>query len=180
MKLTTLILLSFLTFTCKQQDTKSKENFETKADSLTTIRQEEKKNNCNTSVEDKVFEYLPDNDVPEHLFTIVFNCDEHGLTGKIFGPDPEGEHGLFFFKANLDNLRVDDLNKIEFEFVKGLLYSDQITIDDYLDTLTTDDAGISKGKIFYSGQIAGDSIIFSCTSEYDDCYDETMTFRVKK
>jgi hypothetical protein len=115
--------------------------------------------------------------VPDHLFTLIFKCVDKGLTGKIFGPDPEGEHGLYFFKANLEKLKLDSLNNIEFEFSKGDLYTEIITMENYLDSLNLENAGSSHGQIYYKGKMYRDSIVFKCTSQYNDCFDKVMTFR---
>ena len=167
-------LIFILIFGCNSKDSPSSSSI-----AQDSLRIKERDEEIKCPLDNKVYEYLYDTDVPSHLFTLVFKCRDNGLTGKLFGPDPEGEHGLWFFKADLKNLKVDSLNNIEFEFAQGYLYPDRITIDNYLDTLSTDNAGISKGLIFYKGKISGDSIVFKCTSEYNDCYDQAMTFRTK-
>lgn len=174
---TTFILTLLLILSCKPKDNNSAEII-AKSDSVTKVEQVEKKEECISALDNKVYQYLYDSEVPDHLFTLIFKCEPTGLTGKIFGPDPEGEHGLWFFRADLENVKVDTLNNIEFEFSQGYLYPDRITIENYLDSLNKDNAGISRGQIYYKGKISGDSIVFKCNPEYD-CYDETMTFRVK-
>lgn len=149
-----------------------------KSDLVAGLGQEEEKGKCDPALDNKVFEYLYDSEIPDHVFTLIFKCEDSELKGKLFGPAPEGEHGLWFFRADLDNLRVDSLKNIEFEFSQGYLYPDRITMDNYLDSLSTENAGISRGQMYYKGKLSGDSIVFQCRPEYD-CYDEIMTFRLK-
>jgi len=174
---TTFIVTLLIILSCNSKDNKSNDNI-TKSDSVTAVGQEDKKRKCNSVLDNKVYQYLYDSEVPDHLFTLIFKCEDNGLKGKIFGPDPEGEHGLWFFRADLENIKVDSVNNIEFEFSQGYLYPDRITMDNYLDSLNTDNAGFSRGQIYYKGKISGDSIVFKCSPDYD-CYDATMTFRVK-
>jgi hypothetical protein len=173
----TLILTSFLILGCNPKDNKTNDEI-AQSDSVATVGQKDKKGKCNSILDNKVYQYLYDSEVPDHLFTLIFNCEESKLKGKIFGPDPEGEHGLWFFRADLDNLKIDSLNNIEFDFSQGYLYPDRITMDNYLDSLSTDNAGFSRGQIYFKGKMSGDSIVFRCNPDYD-CYDEIMTFRVK-
>ena len=100
--------------------------------------------------------------------------------GTSFGPDPEGEHGLFYFRTNLDRLKIDSKNNIEFDFKRGHLFTEQITIENYTDSLDIENAGFSREIMFYKGQISGNLITLNCSSEYSDCYDSTMTFKLKK
>ncbi len=174
---TTFTLTLLLILSCSPKDNKTSDNT-IQSDSTKTVGQEDKKGGCNPTLDSKVYQYLYDSEVPDHLFTLIFKCEGNGLKGKIFGPDPEGEHGLWFFRADLENLKVDSLDNIEFEFSQGHLYPDRITMDNYLDSLNTDNAGFSRGQIYFKGKMSGDSIVFKCSPDYD-CYDATMTFRVK-
>jgi hypothetical protein len=174
---TTSILTLLLILSCNPKDNKSNDSI-AQSDSATVVGLKDKKGKCNSILDDRVYQYLSNSEVPEHLFTLIFKCKEDRLKGKIFGPDPEGEHGLWFFRADLENLKIDSLNNIEFEFSQGYLYPDRITMDNYLDSLNTDNAGFSRGQIYYKGKISGDSIVFKCDPDYD-CYDQVMTFRVK-
>jgi hypothetical protein len=173
-----IFILTLLILSCSRKDDKSSDSL-TQSDSVTVAGQKDKKGKCNSSLDNKVYQYRYDSEMSDdYLFTLIFKCEQNGLDGKIFGPDPEGEHGLWFFRADLENLKVDSLSNIEFEFSQGYLYPDRITMDNYLDSLNTDNAGFSRGQIYYKGKISGDSIVFKCNPEYD-CYDEAMTFRVK-
>lgn len=172
-----MILLSALSLIagCNVKENKREGQNE---DSVTVLRQLDGKEECNSGLHNKIYNYLYDRDVPEHLFTLIFKCEGKSLSGKLFGPAPEGEHGLWFFRAELENLKIDSLNNISFEFSQGYLYPHIITMENYLDSMSTDSAGFSRGQIYYKGKIAGDSILFMCEPEYD-CYVERMTFRLK-
>jgi hypothetical protein len=176
----TLLILTFISvFGCKQPDNETSSN----ADStiVKVDKQEIKVTtlNCGLDNEDKVYEYLPRVDVPRHLFTIIFKCNGDSLTGKIFGPLPEGEHGLAFFKADLKNIKIDRLENIEFEFTHGDLFDRQITINNYLESSDSSKFGFSRALLIYKGRNYGDSLILNCISEYYDCYTDVMKFMSK-
>ncbi|NDK55047.1 hypothetical protein [Pontibacter fetidus] len=136
--------------------------------------------NCTSRLDGAIYEFQSDPNYPEEKFTLRFTCSEDTLKGEIIGPAPAGEHGLFYFYANLDSLRTDGKNSLEFQFAQGKLYQGQITLDNYEKLKEEDASGISKGKIYFKGAIAGDSLIFKCTSQYYDCYVDEMVFRLKK
>ena len=85
------------------------------------------------------------------------------MTGKMFGPQPEGEHGLAFFKADLKNIKIDSSENIEFEFTQGDLFDSQ-TLDNYLESLDSSKFGFSRALLTYKGKNYGDSLILNCTS----------------
>jgi hypothetical protein len=136
--------------------------------------------NCNSSLNGAVYEFQSDPNYPEEKFTLRFTCSEDTLKGEILGPAPAGEHGLFYFYANSDSLRTDDKNSLEFQFAQGNLYEEQITLVNYKNLKEENASGISKGKVYFKGAIAGDSLILKCTSQYYDCYADEMVFKLKK
>jgi hypothetical protein len=136
--------------------------------------------NCSSSFDNAVYEYQPDPSNPEEKFILRFTCSEDTLKGEILGPAPAGEHGLFYFYTSLDSLQTDGKNSLDFQFAQGKLYEEQITLANYKKFKEENASGISKGKIYLKGAIAGDSLIFRCTSQYYDCYADEMVFKLKK
>jgi hypothetical protein len=101
---------------------------------------------------------------------------QNGLwKGVFFGPSPEGEHGLFFFYADFEDIQVDDAATVDFRIRKGKLYQNEITLDNY--TSLGEDNGYSRTLIHFSGQLTGDTLRLTCASEYDLDWDyQTMDF----
>ncbi|SHH56707.1 hypothetical protein SAMN04488109_4397 [Chryseolinea serpens] len=134
---------------------------------------------CEGTKGEVIYEYLPDIELPEHLFTIIFRCDHDSLSGKIFGPVPAEEHGLYFFRADLEKVKADS-SKIAFEFVQGDVFTTQITLNNYKDKFDGQGGGSSDARLTYTGTNYGDSLVFHCASEFYDCYADDMTFVRKK
>lgn len=123
----------------------------------------------------EVFQYLYRQDIPKHLFTLVFNCNNDTLKGTIFGPDPEGEHGLLFFKSNLDSISLTG-NSISFSFVQGDLFDKALTLESYNKPSKQESKGWSSYRLYYKGSLQNDTIAFICSSEFYNCYADTMNF----
>jgi hypothetical protein len=138
------------------------------------------KEDC-SKLEGAIYRYNSfEEDTAEMAFTIVFNCKNDSLKALMFGPDPQEEHGLYFFKENLDSVKIQN-GELYFSLVKRTLYAKQFTLDNYK-TFPNINAGGSNVRTFYKGKLAGDSIVILCNNEeagYNDCYSDTMVFRKK-
>jgi hypothetical protein len=155
---------------------------EIKADSLShpiSSRTINAANLCE-SLNGKVYTYLPSSNKELHLFSLKFDCLYDTLIGTIFGPFPQGDHGLAFYRTQLKDLIVDDSLNISFSIVPGKLYEKQITLDNYRDNLEA--FGIDRGEQFFKGCFLADTLIrLNCVSEYYDCYTtEVMNFKIRK
>lgn len=125
------------------------------------------------------FADLPDDSkIPDSVqYTIVFNCENDSLKALMFGPDPEGEHGLFYFNENLDSLNVNN-GIVSFSLVQRKLYLKPYTLNNYNKGVKYEVRGGSSEIQFFKGKLAGDSILFTCNSELGtECYDDTMVFK---
>jgi hypothetical protein len=176
------VIVLFTSFSCGSNNSTEEVKTSVGETSAVLEKQEPIKNfqDCLPNLNGAIYQYQSDPNYPEEAFILRFTCSTDTLKGEIIGPDPEGEHGLFFFHANLDSLKTDGLNKLEFQFVQGKLYQKQITLTNYNKLKEEDASGASKGKIYYKGVLSGDSLIFKCTSQYYDCYADEMVFKLKK
>lgn len=93
-------------------------------------------------------------------------------TINFFGPSPEGEHGMYFFKSDVKEFEQIDSLSFKAILVKGLLYPDSITFESLggLDTLKS--AGFDNTELKLRGQfISGDSLIIDCVAQNEyDCF----------
>ena len=122
-----------------------------------------------------IFRYKGADDLPDSIrHTIIFRCENDSLKGLMFGPDPEGEHGMFYFRTNLENLQVNG-SLINFNLAMGHLYHKPYTLNNYK-AVEYEVQGGSNGMQIYKGKLAGDSIVFTCDSD-GDCYDRVMVFK---
>lgn len=129
-----------------------------------------------SKLDGKIYQYLPSPDLHEHLFTLLFYCRQDSLKGMLFGPDPEGDEGLYFFKSDLDSVTLSG-NAISFSFVQKDLYEKPFTLKNYNKASYKNPiVGGSRDRIFYKGTFHADTLTFICTSQNADCYADTMSF----
>jgi hypothetical protein len=127
-----------------------------------------------------VFQFNPEGISNDLTFTMIFECKNDSLKGLMFGPDPEGEEGTYYFMTYLNNLAVID-NTISFNFAYGDLYKKPFTLDNYYKDFPNKVLGGSNSIMYYKGKLAGDSIVLNCDSPDGGgvCYDKTMVFHKK-
>lgn len=127
-----------------------------------------------------IFQYKYWDDKPEgYGFTIMFHCKSDSVKAMMLGIDPEGEEGVYFFKSDLENIRVNS-DSISFTCIQGKLYKKPFTLDNYNKEFSNEKLGFSKNEILYSGKIMTDSIVFLCDNTNGDCFADTMIFTKKK
>jgi len=126
-----------------------------------------------------VFQFKPKGMSNDLTFTMIFECKNDSLKGLMFGPDPEGEEGTYYFMTYLNDLVVTD-NTISFYFAYGDLYKKPFTPDNYYKDFPNKVLGGSNSVMYYKGKLAGDSIVLNCESPDEGvCYDKTMVFNKK-
>lgn len=127
-----------------------------------------------------IFQYKYEDSDPDNLtFTILFNCKSDSLKGLMFGPVAAGEEGLYFFKENLDSVRVDN-GFMLFSLVQSNIYQKPFTLGNYDKKFPNEVLGGSNFRQFFKGKVEGDSIIFTCNSLTGaECYADTMVFKKK-
>lgn len=175
-----ILLIAFGNFSCRPQT--ENENESQRQDTTLISMKYQKIDSANSCeiLNGKVYSYLPRSGNELHLFTLKFDCDYDSLKGLLIGPDPEGEHGLFFYKAQLINPLIDDSANIEFSIVPGKLYEKQITLENYTEEFES--SGRTRFEFFYRGKFLSDTaIVLNCASEFYGCYtNEEMIFRLRK
>ncbi|OQP66837.1 hypothetical protein A3860_00255 [Niastella vici] len=122
---------------------------------------------------------LPENaKIPDSVhYTVIFRCENDSLKAVMFGPDPEGEHGLFYFKEDLDSVYTNN-GFISFSLVEHELYLKPYTLNNYNKGIKYEVRGGSNERQLFRGKLAGDSIVFTCNSDPGGmCYSDTMVFR---
>lgn len=136
-------------------------------------------NNCCKVLSGKVYTFLPPSNESLHLFTLKFDCVDDTLRGLFIGPSPEGEHGLFFYKAELKKLIISDSSDISFSIVPGELYERQITLENYGQEFES--SGRIRFEFLYSGKFLADTVVLlNCFSEYENCFiRDQMRFTIK-
>jgi hypothetical protein len=129
-----------------------------------------------SSLNGKVFQYLPSSDIIENLFTLVFNTKNDSLTGIFFGSVLENHDGVHYFKSNLDSITLKN-NTISFSFIEKDCYTKPFTLENYNDnSFVNTIQGGSSNRIFYKGYFHGDTLTFILNSEHGKGYIDTMNF----
>lgn len=176
-----ILIIALLNFSCWKSDKNVDESQAKDTVSLSAITyQKIDSGNICELLNGRVYTYLPHAEKESHLFTLKFDCLQDTLKGLIFGPFPEGDHGLAFYKSELKGLVVDDSLNVSFFLIPGELYEEQITLENYNGTLQS--FGIDRGEQFFKGKFLADTAInLNCSSEYYDCYTkEQMNFKLKE
>lgn len=176
------IIVAFGLLSCQSQTNSPKPEKTTEVQVLdsivTNLESENFEKNCQSEFNNKTFEYLYEKNVPEHLHTLKFHCNAGRISGIMYGPSPEGEHRLYFFKAELENIEIAG-DSIIFEFVKGDFYGEQITQANFEQTSKLETYGGSSGKLEMRGKLTGNTLTLKCYSEFYECYDSEMKFYLK-
>ena len=119
-----------------------------------------------------VYEYKSIEKSENHY--IVFEKVDGELKGKYFGTHDGKGHGIFFYQADIEKLKIGDKGEVEFEIGDRLLYeTTQFKIKDPIPESTI---GRTRDILKYTGQITGDKIKLICNSEFNDCWDKELTF----
>jgi hypothetical protein len=134
--------------------------------------------NCK-KLDGAIFQYKQAGDPANLTFTLVFQCKNDSLKGVLFGPDPQGEEGMYYFKSDLDNIQLVG-NTISFHFEYGKLYQRPFTLANYNKNVSYKVAGGEHGELAYTGKLTGNTIVFTCVSNEGLCYaDNNMVFKKK-
>jgi len=119
-----------------------------------------------------IYEYKSVNKSENHY--IIFDRIDGEMKGKYFGTHDGKEHGVFFFKADIEKLEIRDKGEIEFEIGDRLLYeSTQFKIKDPSPDSTV---GRTSDILRYKGRITADKLKLTCDSDAYDCWDKELTF----
>lgn len=122
----------------------------------------------------------PNTDKPDTMsFTLMLHCKGDSLNAIMLGVDPEDEHGVYYYKSSLKNIRING-DSLSFSLVQGDLFQKPFTVENYNRDFLNKKLGGSNSEHFYTGKMAADSIVFLCSSLTNDCFDDTMVFYRKK
>lgn len=121
-----------------------------------------------------IYVYKSSKETENHY--IMFDNIDNELQGFYFGTEDGNGHGVFFYAAEMDNLKIDKDGNIEFEIGDRKLFETTqfkiIKREDQKDK----PIGHSRGVLKYRGQIIKDRIELICESEHQDCWTNKMTF----
>ena len=124
------------------------------------------------------YEYKTEEKNENHY--IVLDSINGKLTGKYYGSENEGEHGIAFFENNMENLKIEN-TKISFEILNRELYAKSQFVIVKNKSKKEKLIGLSKNKLEYSGKINGEIIELNCESKYGDCWAKKIAFiKLKK
>ncbi|NOT75285.1 MAG: hypothetical protein HOP08_10175 [Cyclobacteriaceae bacterium] len=111
---------------------------------------------------------------PSENHYIVLTSGEGKLKGKYYGSEDGKGHGIFFYKADLSNIRLFANGNIEFEIGERVLFEKSLfTVKN---TSPQSAIGNSRDPLRYKGTIAGNKITLICQSESDECWKEELVF----
>lgn len=119
-----------------------------------------------------IYEYKSREQSENHY--IIFDNVDGQIKGKYFGTHDGKGHGVFFYKADVEKLKIEDKGEIEFEIGDRLLY--ETTLFKIKDPSPDSAIGRTRDILKYKGQLDNNKIKLTCNSEYYDCWDKELTF----
>lgn len=119
-----------------------------------------------------IYEYKSREQSENHY--MIFDKVDGQIKGKYFGTHDGKGHGVFFYKADIEKLKIGDNGEIEFEIGDRLLY--ETTLFKIKDPSPDSAIGRTRDILKYKGQLDNNKIKLTCNSEYYDCWDEELTF----
>jgi hypothetical protein len=126
-----------------------------------------------------LYQYKDEENAPDSMaFSLLFHCKAGRLDGLIFGPYPAGDEGLYFFKEDLDSIRVDS-GYLSFSFVQHKYYQKPFTFKNYDKPFPNPVLGGGQYRFRFKGKMENGAIVFICNAEFGQCYADTMVFRKK-
>jgi hypothetical protein len=128
-------------------------------------------------ISEKIFEYLRRGDSPDRKFTLMLSTNDNVVKGTLFGPDPEGENGVFYFRAALDSISIDN-NKVRFSCYKDTVFEKPFTLQNYKQKIKDQPGGFVGNRMLYRGYLRNDTLKL-CTHN-DNFYPDTMIFLERK
>lgn len=91
--------------------------------------------------------------------------------GFMNGLAREGEHGLFYYVVEVEELAVSEEGRVNFTVGRRGLHNERPGLSNIG---SKGDAGFSGTPMLFSGRMEGGSLLFECTGE--DCPDTIMRF----
>ncbi len=119
-----------------------------------------------------IYEYKSAEKSENHY--IIFDKVDGEIKGKYYGTHDGKGHGVFFYKADIEKLKIGDKGEIEFEIGDRLLY--ETTQFKIKDPLPDSAIGRTRDVLKYQGQFDKDKIKLACDSDFYDCWDKELTF----
>lgn len=113
------------------------------------------------------------------LYGLSINCSSNKWVVDFFGPSPEEEHGMFYFKSKMKEFKLIDSLNFSIKLEKGSLFKDSLTFTNLQNFIESESAGFDNTIIELTGVILSkDSISIDCNSEYKyDCFGKGKIFR---
>jgi hypothetical protein len=126
-----------------------------------------------------VFKYKFDkNDDDSLSFTLILDCVDGKLKGRMLGFYPGEELGAFYFNEKLDSVSLQG-QYLTFSLIERKYWQKPFNLDNYNKNFPNNSTGGSNSEQQFKGLVMDSAILFTCQSKYYDCYADTMLF-VKK
>lgn len=94
--------------------------------------------------------------------------------GIMNGLDRAGEHGLFYYVVEIENLTVEPNGDIRFGVGERLLFNKRPILSQLGGS---GDAGIVRYRMRFTGRIEAGDLVLRCEDKYGSCPDSTLRFK---
>lgn len=118
------------------------------------------------------WQYLQPPDSEGEVLDLSVSAD--GWHGIMNGLERAGEHGLFYYVVEVENLSVQPDGAIRFEIGERQLFIRRPA----LSRLTGQgDGGVDRYRMRFNGEIEGEELVLQCRAAYGSCPDATLRFK---
>lgn len=117
------------------------------------------------------WQYLQPPDTEGEILDLVKNDGQ--WRGIMNGLERAGEHGLFYYAVEVENLIVKKDGSISFTVGERVFYSKRPVLSHLGGE---GDGGFSRTPLFFSGQLKDGNLVLQCASD-DSCPDSTLQFK---
>ena len=93
--------------------------------------------------------------------------------GIMNGLERTGDHGLYYYVVEVENLVVDPNGSIRFEVGYRSFFRSRPALSD---RAREGDAGFARGRMRFAGRVEGRDLILRCEDEDRSCPDSTLRF----
>lgn len=118
------------------------------------------------------WQYLQPPDSEGEVLDLTVSAD--GWHGIMNGLERAGEHGLFYYVVEVENLSVQPDGVIRFEIGVRQLFIRRPALSRLAGQ---GDGGVDRYRMRFNGEIEGEELVLQCRAAYGSCPDSTLRFK---
>jgi hypothetical protein len=117
------------------------------------------------------WQYLQPPDTEGEILDLVVSAD--GWRGIMNGLERAGEHGLFYYVAEVEQLAVEPDGNLSFEVGSRSFFSQRPALSQLAGE---GDSGFARARLSFAGRLEAGDLVLRCTDDDGSCPDSTLRF----